>query len=46
MERLLKILDGCMNEELVQIIISNKRKADVGKKVVVRPFEEKGKLIF
>lgn len=46
MERLLQILEESMDEGLVQIIISNKRKAESGKKIIVRPFEEKGKLIF
>lgn len=46
MERLLEILDGCMNEELVQIIISNKRRAESGRKIVVRPFRERETLMF
>lgn len=46
MEHLKKILDQCLDEQLVHIIISNKRNAEAGKKVVVRPFEEKGALRF
>lgn len=46
MDRLLQVLSECMNEQLVQIVISNKRKADACRKVVVRPFEEKGRLVF
>ena len=46
MEQLCEILEQSINRQLHQIIISNKRKADIGKKVVVRPFEEKGKVLF
>ena len=46
MERVRELLEETLNEKLNQVIISNKRKADVGKKVVIRPFEESGQLLF
>lgn len=46
MEKLREVLSQCLNEELSQITISNKRVAEAGKKVTVSPFLEKGKLLF
>lgn len=46
MENLCGIIEQSLNKELHRIIISNKRRADAGKKVVVRPYEEKEKLLF
>ena len=46
MEKLQQIIEECMEGQLIQIIISNKRHAGVGKKVVVRPFAEKGNILF
>lgn len=46
MERLRELLDQVPDRDLCQIIISNKRRADVGKKIVVRPYEEKHKYMF
>lgn len=41
MEKLKHIIEQSLEENLIQIIISNKRRAEVAKKVTVRPFEEK-----
>lgn len=46
MEKLREILEQNVDRNLHQIIISNRRNADVGKKVVLRPFEERGQLLF
>ena len=46
MEQLREVLEESMNRQLYQIIISNRRKAEAGKKVVLRPYEEKGKMLF
>lgn len=37
MEKLREVMEQSLNNQLYQIIISNKRKADIGKKVVLRP---------
>lgn len=46
MEKLTKIFDECLSENLNQIIVSNVRKADATVKVVVRPFIKKNQLFF
>lgn len=46
MEKLQQIIEECLDEQLIQMIISNKRRAEVGKKVVVRPFLEKGTILY
>ena len=46
MKQLLQILEDSLDEKLARIIISNKRKAAAGKKVIVRPFKKKEKLYF
>lgn len=46
MEQIKQILQELEGNELSQIIISNKRRADVGKKVVVRPFVQKGEVLY
>ena len=46
MKQLEQVLEECLNRQLSQIIISNKRNAEAGKKVVVHAFEEKKKLLF
>ncbi len=42
MERLAKLLEGCLCEHLSRLIISNKRKKDVSDKVIARPYREDG----
>ncbi len=46
MEQIRQILQDLEGNELSQIIISNKRRAEVGKKIVVRPFAQKGEVIY
>jgi len=46
MKQLEQILEQCLDRQLSQIIISNKRNSEAGKKVVVHAFEEKKKLLF
>ncbi|MCH5252338.1 MAG: SAM-dependent methyltransferase [Lachnospiraceae bacterium] len=46
MKQLLEILDQSMDENLIRIILSNKRKTEAAQKVVIRPFENRGNLCF
>lgn len=44
MEKLKHIIEQSLDEDIIQIIISNKRRAEIAKKVTIRPFEEKKKI--
>lgn len=46
MEKLRNMLEQCLGDDFVHMIISNPRKADAARKVDVRPFEERGKRMF
>lgn len=46
MEKLRNMLEQCLGDDFVHMIISNPKKADAARKVDVRPFEERGKRMF
>ncbi len=46
MEKLREVLEQNLNENLHQIIISNRRSDELAKKIVLRPFAERGQLMF
>lgn len=46
MEKLKEILDSCLNETLVHIVLSGARKKEGVQKIKVRPVRQKGKLLF
>lgn len=46
MEKLREVLMAGLDQQLLHMVISNRRKADVGRKVVVRPYEDRGKVRF
>ena len=46
MEKLGEVLEQNLNENLHQIIISNRRSDELAKKIVLRPFAERGQLMF
>lgn len=46
MERLEGLLEECLCEQLSRVVISGKRQSEGSRKVVIRPFKEKGTLFF
>ena len=46
MERLREIADACLDRELIRVIISNPRRAGLGGKIEIRPYEKKGMIFF
>lgn len=46
MEKLRQVLADCLDQQLLHMVISNRRKADAGRKVVVRPYEDHDKVLF
>lgn len=46
MEQLRQVLADSLNQQLMHMVISNRRNAQAGRKVVVRPYEERGKVMF
>ena len=46
MEKLRELLEQCLGQNFVHMIISNPRKTDVARKIDVRPYEERGNILF
>lgn len=46
MEKLREVLMAGLDQQLLHMVISNRRKADAARKVVVRPYEDHGKVRF
>ena len=46
MEKLQKILDECLNGNLVYIVLSGARKKEGIRKIKIRPIAQKGELLF
>lgn len=46
MEQVTEILQKCLSEHLLKVVVSNKRKADLPAKIIIRPFEQGGEIKF
>lgn len=46
MEKLRELLEQCPGQNFVHMIISNPRKLDAARKIDVRPYEERGSILF
>ena len=46
MNNLRNVLEDCVNEDLLRIIISNPRKGEKKTKIEVKPFEQKGTILY
>lgn len=46
MEKLRELLEQCLGQNFVHMIISNPRKLDAARKIDVRPYEERGSILF
>lgn len=46
MEKLRELLEQCLGQNFVHMIISNPRKLDEARKIDVRPYEERGSILF
>lgn len=46
MEKLQELLEQCLGQNFVHMIISNPRKSDAARKIDVRPYDERGTIRF
>ena len=46
MDKLQKVLEECLNENLVQIVFSGARYKEGIQKIKIRPIEQKGRVLF
>ena len=46
MEQVTELLQKCLSEHLLKVVVSNKRKADLPAKIIIRPFEQGGEIKF